>query len=125
MVRDLSEVREPVAGVLDHVGGDVLAQAYGLVLPGGVVQSVGMASQAPTTIDFEAARVRGGGRIEAFGVAADGDFGPDLATLLGLVADGALDPQVSWRGGWERIDEAVAALLAPQVRGKVVLEVTG
>ena len=126
VVRELSEVRDPVAGVLDHVGGDVLAQAYALLAPGGVAQSVGMASQAPTTIDFEAARVRAGGsRIAAFGVAADGEFGPDVATLLGLVADGALDPQVGWRGGWERVDEAAAALLGRRIRGKAVLEVTG
>ena len=85
-----------------------------------------MASLEPTTIDFEAARMRAGGtgsRRSAW--RADGEFAPDLATLLALVADGGLDPQVGWRGAWERVDEAAAALLGRRVRGKAVLEVTG
>ena len=57
VVRDLSEVREPVDAVLDHVGGDVLAQAYALLSPGGVAQSVGMASQ-----DADDDRLRGRAR---------------------------------------------------------------
>jgi hypothetical protein len=68
------------------------------------------------------ARLRGGGRIEAFTV---GDhFGPDLAYLIGLVAAGELDPQVGWRGPWQKAADAAAALMAHKVRGKAVLEVS-
>src|SRR5690606_22655208 len=74
-----------------------LAEVYALLAPGGSVQSVGMASLAPTTIDFEQARRAGGGaRIEAFVVGPG--FGLDLAFLLSLVGSGGLDPQVDWRG---------------------------
>jgi NADPH:quinone reductase len=79
-------------------------------------------AREPTVIDFEAARVRAGGsRIEAFNV---GDrFGEDLAYLVGLLAAGQLDPQVGWRGSWERASEAAELLIGRHVRGKAVLEV--
>ena len=90
--------------VLDNVGGRTLSQAYALLEPGGCAQSVGMASLEPTSIDFEQARLRGGGLIEAFTV---GDhFGPDLSYLIGLVAAGELDPQVGWRGPWQKAADA-------------------
>jgi len=111
-----------VFAALDNVGGRTLSQAYALLEPGGCVQSVGMASLEPTLIDFEQARLRGGGLIEAFTV---GDhFGPDLAYLIGLVAAGELDPQVGWRGPWQQAADAAAALMDRKVRGKAVLEVS-
>jgi NADPH:quinone reductase-like Zn-dependent oxidoreductase len=125
LVVDLGEVAEPVHGALDNVGGQMLADAYALLLPGGLVLSVGMASLEPTTIDFEQARLRRRGtRIEAFAVGAGGAFGDDLAYLVSLVAAGALDPQIGWRGSWDRAGEAADALLGRRVRGKAVLEVT-
>ena len=124
VVVGLGGVAEPVHGALDTVGGDVLAGAYALLAPGGCAVSVGMASLEPTTIDFEAARNRAAGtRIEAFAVGPG--FGEDLAYLVSLLSDGRLDPQVGWRGPWDRAGEAAAALLERRVRGKVVLEVGG
>jgi NADPH2:quinone reductase len=115
-------VSEPVHGALDNVGGRALAEVYALLEPDGWVQSVGMASGEPTPIDFEQARLRGGlTRIEAFTVGPR--FGPDLAFLVGLVARGELDPQVDWRGPWDKAADAAAALLGRRVRGKAVLEV--
>jgi NADPH:quinone reductase len=94
VVVDLGDVA-PVYGALENVGGALLAEVYALVEPEGSVQSIGMASLEPTTIDFEQARLRGGGRIEAFNVFSHGGaFGGDLAQLLKLVARGELDPQV-------------------------------
>jgi NADPH2:quinone reductase len=123
VVLQLDRVSEPVFGVLDNVGGATLAATYELLERGGSVESVGMASLEPTTIDFEHARRRGGGtRIEAFAVGPH--FGPDLAYLIGLVASGELDPQVDWRGPWEKAADAIDALLGRRVRGKAVLEVT-
>jgi NADPH:quinone reductase len=123
VVVGLQGVAEPVHGALDNVGGAILAEVYELLEPGGCVQSVGMASLEPTTIDFEQARLRGGGtRIEAFAIGPR--FGPDLAFLVGLVAAGKLDPQVDWRAPWEKAGDAAAALLGRKVRGKAVLEVS-
>lgn len=123
VVVGLDGVTEPVYGAIDNVGGRMLADVYALLEPGGVVQSVGMASLEPTSIDFEAARMRAGHtRIAAFTVGPR--FGPDLAILMRLIAAGQLDPQVGWRGPWEKAPDAVAALLGRQVRGKAVLEVS-
>ncbi|MEU9792106.1 hypothetical protein AB0E27_16045 [Streptomyces sparsogenes] len=44
---------------------------------------------------------------------------------MGLPATGRLDPQIGWRGSWERAPEAVAALLGRRVRGKAVLDIRG
>jgi NADPH:quinone reductase-like Zn-dependent oxidoreductase len=118
----LDGISEPVSGALDNVGGRTLAEVYALLEPGGLVQSVGMASLEPTSIDFEQARLRGGGRIEAFTVGPR--FGADLAYLVGLLATGELDPQVDWRGPWEKVSDAADALLGRKVRGKAVLEVS-
>lgn len=123
VVVGVDEISEPVYGAIDNVGGGTLTGAYGLLEPGGCVQSVGMASLEPTTIDFERARLGGGDtRIEAFAIGPG--FGPDLALLIGLVAAGKLDPQVDWRGPWDKAADAAEALLGRRVRGKAVLEVS-
>ena len=122
VVVGLHEITDAVFGALDNVGGRTLAEVYGLLEPGGCVQSVGMASGEATTIDFEQARMRGGGRVEAFTVGPG--FGPDLGYLIGLVAAGRLDPQLGWRGPWDKVGDAAAALLGREVRGKAVLDVT-
>ena len=116
-------IEDRVFGAIDNVGGSLLAEVYALLEPGGCVESVGMASLEPTTFDFEEARRRGGDtRIETFVVGPG--FGPDLAYLIGLVAAGELDPQIGWRGPWDRAADAVRALLGRSVRGKAVLEVS-
>jgi NADPH2:quinone reductase len=123
VVVGLDGISEPVDGALDNVGGSTLSDVYGLLAPGGCVQSVGMASLEPTTIDFEQARLRGGAtRIEAFAVGAR--FGRDLSFLVALVASGELDPQIDWRGPWDKAADAAEALLGRKVRGKAVLEVS-
>ncbi|CDP89070.1 MULTISPECIES: zinc-binding dehydrogenase [Mycolicibacterium] len=122
VVVGLDAVTDPVFGVLDNVGGKLLAQAFSLVSDGGSVQSIGMASNEPTTIDFEAERRRGHRkRLEPFTVRAP--FQADLAYLLTLVADGELDPQIGLRDSWDNIAAAAHALLDRKVAGKAVLQV--
>ncbi len=122
VVVGLDDIDEPVFGVLDGVGGPLLAQAFSLLGEGGSAQSIGMASGQPTTIDFEVERgtsVRK--RLEPFNVRVP--FGPDLEYLLELLANGQLDPQIGLRDSWDNVTSAAAALLSRQVAGKVVLEV--
>jgi NADPH:quinone reductase len=107
------------------VGGPLLAAAVALLVEDGVALAVGQASGAPTTIDFEAERRRAGRRaVEVFTVAAGHrGFGPDIEELLALVAAGRLDPQIGWRGPWDRIADAVAALRGRRVAGKAVVDI--
>ena len=115
-----------VYGVLENVGGALLAQAYALLEPDGWLQSVGQASLEPSCIDFERARLRGGGRIEAFNVFSHGGaFGGDLGALLARVERAELDPPVGWRGPWTRLTEALDALRGRRVQGKAVLDIDG
>ena len=121
---ELADVREPVHGVIENVGGPLLARSYALLAPGGLAVSIGQASQQPTTINFEEARINNpGAQLEAFNVGVGGGIGPDLAVLAELVAAGELDTQVGWLGDWERVHEAIEALRGRRVLGKAVLEV--
>jgi NADPH:quinone reductase-like Zn-dependent oxidoreductase len=122
VVTDLEQITKNVFGVLDNVGGTQLAKAFALLETGGSAQSIGKASGEATVVDFEAERHRGPGRrIEPFVVSTP--FGPDLTYLVGLLAKGGLDPQIGWRGKWDRAAEAADALLSRRVRGKAVLDV--
>jgi NADPH:quinone reductase len=124
VITDLDGVA-PVHGVVENVGGPLLAAAVALLAEGGVALSVGQASGQPSTIDFEAERRRGGHRaIEVFTVDTGyAGFGNDIEELLGLVAAGRLDPQIGWRGSWDRAVEAAEALRARKVAGKAVVEI--
>jgi NADPH2:quinone reductase len=122
VVVGLTDVTEPVFGVLDNVGGPLLAEAFSLLDDGGSAQSIGMASGQPTTIDLEAERQFGvRKRLEPFTVRTP--FGPDLAYLVELLETGAIDPQIGLRLAWDQVSEAAAALLDRRVAGKAVLDV--
>ena len=136
VVVGLAGITEPLFGVLDNVGGQLLAEAFTLVGDGGSAQSIGMASNQPTTVNFEAERQYGGvsgwsrspfahpsvrKRLEPFTVRTP--FGPDLAYLVELLAAGQIDPQIGLRTSWTDVSEAAEALLDRRVAGKVVLDV--
>jgi len=123
VVVGLSGVSERVFGVLDNVGGSLLTEAFGLVGDGGSLQSIGMASGEPSTIDFEAERGTGARkRLEPFTVRTP--FDADLRYLVELVAARELDPQIGLRSPWEDVSDAAAALLERRVAGKAVLDLS-
>jgi NADPH:quinone reductase-like Zn-dependent oxidoreductase len=118
VVTDLAGL-DPVDVVIENVGGGQLVAAWGLLNPGGSLQSIGWTSGEPAT--FPAYGTVGPGRtLHSFQVGVA--FGPDLAQLLELVESGRLRVDVGWRGSWARFDEAVAALLGRTVVGKAVLD---
>jgi len=122
VVVGLADITEPVLGVLDNVGGQLLAEAFSLVGDGGSAQSIGMASNQPTTIDFEAERLSGAQKsLEPFTVRTP--FGADLGHLVALLAAGEIDPQIGLRSSWNEVSDAAAALLDRRVAGKAVLDV--
>jgi len=56
--------------------------------------------------------------------AAGPGWGSELDYVLGLVEAGALDVQIGWRGDWDRVHEAAAALMERRVTGKAVVEIS-
>lgn len=112
----------PVHGVLEHVGGTMLSDAYALLEDGGTVISVGAASGQPSVIDFEAARMaRKNNGIESF--MTTWPVGADLQYVLDLAGRAELDAQVGYRDSWDNLDAAIDALLGRRVAGKAALTV--
>ncbi|MEW9554284.1 zinc-binding dehydrogenase [Nonomuraea sp. NPDC050783] len=114
-------------GVVDCVGGPQLVQAFRGLAAGGTLVSVGRSSGEPAHFpadEFQGDQGRHGRSIVTFYLLDGVPIGQDLAWLGARVADGTLDPHVSWRGGWDRAGEAVGALLERRLHGKAVLDLT-
>ncbi|MDT0322474.1 zinc-binding dehydrogenase [Streptomyces millisiae] len=121
VVSGLDGIDRPVDLILDTVGGPQLAAAWELLAPGGVVQNIGWASDEPAVFaPYSLFSIGPAKTMSTFGDVRE--VGPDLATLLGLVAAGRLSPEIDWRGPWERIDEAARELLDRRIAGKAVLD---
>ena len=117
----LHGVVEPVDIILDAVGGPQLVEAFGLLAPGGVLQSFGGVSDQPAV--FPPYSTVGPPRsISSFELPSS--LAPDLEILVGLLAEGRLTVDIGWRGPWEQHCDAVEELLGRRVNGKVVLDVT-
>jgi NADPH2:quinone reductase len=119
VVVGLDGVEEPVDAVLDNVGGPLLVAAWRLLAPGGSVQSIGWTSGEPAV--FPPYSTVGPPRSLTSFLIGKG-IGEDLATLVGLVADGRLTVEVGWRGPLARVAEAAEALVGRRVAGKAVLD---
>ena len=111
----------PVSGVLDTIGGPQLADVLALLEEDGTVVWIGRASRAPLTLAVPQVEQHRPWRLEHFAVRSP--FATDLAYLVGLLKQGQLDPQIGWRGPWDRAAEAADALLSREVLGKAVLDI--
>ncbi|SEC01256.1 zinc-binding dehydrogenase [Streptomyces melanosporofaciens] len=126
VVRDPAEIDEPVHGVVDNVGGPQLVAAYDRLAAHGTLVSVGHVTGRPETFPFGALYGNEGRHdrsIVTFYLLDGAAIGPDLGWLAERVAAGDLDPQITWRGGWDRAEEAVTALLDRRLHGKAVLDI--
>ncbi|WP_405538354.1 zinc-binding dehydrogenase [Streptomyces antimycoticus] len=126
VVRDPAEIDEPVHGVVDNVGGPQLVAAYDKLAAHGTLVSVGHVTGQPETFPFGALYGNEGRHnrsIVTFYLLDRPDIGADLGWLAERVATGDLDPQITWRGGWDRAEEAVTALLDRRLHGKAVLDI--
>ncbi|WP_312887961.1 zinc-binding dehydrogenase [Nonomuraea rhodomycinica] len=120
-------VSEPVDVVIDMVGGRQLVTAYGLLTPGGSLQSVGWASGEAAVLEPGSTLGRPAPTFITSVYNGSGltDRPAQLKALLDLVAAGRLKPKISWRGRWDRIAEAAEALADRRLQGKAVLDVKG
>ncbi|WP_215448160.1 zinc-binding dehydrogenase [Streptomyces sp. ATCC 21386] len=116
----LKGLERPVDVVIDNVGGPQLVLAWGLLAPGGSVQSVGWTSGQPAVFP-PYATVGPAKSLTSFVI--EGDVSADLAVLTELAAEGALGVEIGWKGSWDRFEEAAEALRGRRIYGKAVLEV--
>ncbi|MFE3219738.1 zinc-binding dehydrogenase [Streptomyces antimycoticus] len=126
VVRDPAEIDEPVHGVVDNVGGPQLVAAYDKLAAHGTLVSVGHVTGQPETFPFGALYGNEGRHnrsIVTFYLLDRPDIGTDLGWLAERVATGDLDPQITWRGGWDRAEQAVTALTERRLHGKAVLDI--
>ncbi|MBC2877017.1 MULTISPECIES: zinc-binding dehydrogenase [Streptomyces] len=122
VLTDLARTERRFDLVLDTVGGPLVAQAWGCLAEGGTLHLVGYSSGRDTT--FPSGTLFGFGEPRT--IATYGDMTPtsgELTDLLGLMAAGRLSAPVGLRGDWQDVDDAVRALFARTVHGKIVLDV--
>ncbi|MEV2272711.1 zinc-binding dehydrogenase [Nonomuraea africana] len=121
------ELGEPVDGVVELVGGAHLVDAYARLTEHGTLVTVGHASQEDTVFpagSFLGNEGRHNRTISTFYLLACTGLAPDLTHLAELVAQGALDPGIAWRGSWDKAAEAFDALRERRLHGKAVLDLT-
>jgi NADPH2:quinone reductase len=119
VVIGLDGIDHPVDVVLDNVGGRQLVAAWELLASAGNLQSIGWTSGEPAVFP-PYATVGPPKSLSSF--LNEGAAAADLATLVGLLADGSLAVAIGWRGPWERMPEAVELLAGRRLQGKAVVD---
>lgn len=124
VVEGIDQAQGRFALILESAGGASLASAIGLVEPKGTVVVFGNSSAEPTTLQFGDFRGAANARIQSFSYftsEAEDRFGPDLALLVSLVANGALRPQIGAERSWADLLAVGEDLRARRIHGKAVL----
>lgn len=117
----LDGLTEPVDVVIDNVGGPQLVAAWGLLAPGGSIQSIGWSSGVPA--EFPPYSTVGPAKSLTSFLIDVTTAGTDLDELVAFVADGSLQVEVGWRGDLADYAQAAEALRSRQVTGKAILSV--
>lgn len=111
---------------MESVAGASFATARRKVRPAGLVIWFGQASGEPITLDFfDWVDNDVGARVEQFNYArSDRTDGEDLATLVGLVRDGRLHPEIGSTRAWDATPEVIEDIRGRRLRGNAVLTLT-
>ncbi|GAA1263948.1 zinc-binding dehydrogenase [Kitasatospora nipponensis] len=125
VVHRVADAVGPFDVVLESTGGEALPLALDRLAPRGLLIWFGQASRRPVTLDFfDLLRGPTGATLRQFSYAdVDGPDGPDLATLVGLTAEGRLHPEIGTVRDWSHTGEVLADLRERRVRGNAVLTV--
>ncbi|MEU6822055.1 zinc-binding dehydrogenase [Streptomyces atriruber] len=116
----------PVDGVVDMVGGRQLVEAYEQLGPHGTLVSVGHSGGDAEHFPYGTLygdRGRHDRSVVSFHLLGCAGLARDLTWLAGQVAAGALDPGTSWRGSWDKAQEAADLLLGRRLHGKAILDI--
>ena len=110
---------------MESVGGRSLVAARRKTDPAGAIIWFGQAGLQPVTLDFfDWVRGTAGARIEAFHYGrGDQETGVDLATLVRLVVEERLHPEIGTLVPWQQTPDVIDDIRGRRLRGNAVLEV--
>ena len=111
--------------ILEAAGGASLTAAIARVEPKGVVVIYGNSSGEPAPLDFRVFAEHQNARLQGFHYFTsepEEKFGPDLALLVALVANGSLKPRIV-EHDWHDIPAAGARLLGRGLPGKAIFRI--
>lgn len=119
----IDAVQGRFALILESGGGESLSRAIQLVEPKGTIVVYGNSSAEPTAISFTNFRGAPNARIQTFSYftsEAEDRFGPDLALLVTLIADGSMIPRIGVERSWRDLLEVGEQLRNRTIAGKAV-----
>ncbi|MEU8545335.1 zinc-binding dehydrogenase [Streptomyces sp. NPDC048717] len=125
VVHKAAAAQGPFDVVLESTGGPELPIALSKTKPGGTLLWFGQASRTPATLDFF--QLLGGPdrvTIQHFHYAG-APYGPDLATLIRLVEQHRLHPEIGRVTDWTHTADTLVDLRERRIRGKAVLLTRG
>jgi NADPH2:quinone reductase len=111
--------------ILESAGGASLTAAIERVEERGTIVVYGNSSGEPTPLNFRDFAEHQNARIQAFHYFTsepEERFGPDLALLAGLIADGSLKPRVA-EHNWRELSRIGPLLRDRQIPGKAVFHI--
>jgi NADPH:quinone reductase len=122
VVTDIAAAQGRFALILEAAGGASLKAAIRLIDAKGTIVVFGNSSGEPTEIDFREFGEHQNARIQAFHYFTsepEDRFGPDLALLAALVADGSLKPRIA-EHSWRELPAVGPLLRGRRIPGKAV-----
>ena len=125
IVDDIGQARGKFWLILESAGGASLKAALGLLEPKGTIVIFGNSSGEETNLSFRDFGPANNARIQSFHSFASGPeeaFGPDLALLAGLIAKGALKPEIE-ENSWRDFATVAKALGERRVQGKAIFRI--
>ncbi|MBS2964389.1 zinc-binding dehydrogenase [Actinocrinis puniceicyclus] len=125
VVRQAGDAAGQYDAVLESVGAEVFPQALAKLRAGGLLLQFGQASRVAPVLDFFSFfRGPKQARIEHFDYTiGERTYGAELETLVRLVEQGRLHPEIGFTGDWGQAPDAIAALRERAVRGNIALTV--
>jgi NADPH2:quinone reductase len=114
----------PFHFVLDGVGGATLRAAVHRMAPGGTAATYGTLAGAAELSLEDFSHAPNAKMIPIFHAVPEEEKGADLALLAGLVSRGQLVPHLGLVDDWRETLDALAAMRARRVRGRVVMRRT-
>ena len=125
IVTAIEDAQDRFGLILESAGGASLTAAIERIEARGTVVVYGNSSGEPTALNFRDFAEHQNARIQAFHYftsEAEDRFGPDLALLAGLIADGSLKPRVS-EHSWRELPRIGPLLRDRQIPGKAIFHI--